>query len=298
MWVCLREATTARGRPGMRVAVLGTGTMGAGMARSLRRAGMDVAIWNRTRSRAEALRAEGITVAASVGDAVTSADVVITMVFDVDAVLEVAAELVGALGAEATWLQCSTVGPAGMARIVAAAGSAAIVDAPVLGTKEPAERGTLTVLVSGDSGRIDRVGAVLDAIGAKTVRAGERIGEASALKLAGNAWIATLTAATAQSLALAAALGVEGSLFLDAIRDTPTDSPYAQLKGPAMGAGDYSPSFAVDGLVKDLGLMLDAAESTGFTDVLLGDVRALYQRASAQGHGRDDIASIRTVFGP
>ena len=281
----------------MQVAVLGTGTMGSGMAESLRRAGMDVTVWNRTRAKAERLDGEGIAVAESIAAAVMSADVVITMVFDVDAVLELEPALVGSLGPDSLWLQCSTVGPSGMARIAAEAGSAALVDAPVLGTKQPAEQGTLTVVVSGDPAAIGRAGPVLDAIGNKTVVISDRIGDASALKLACNAWLATTTAGTAQSMALAAALGVEASLFLDAIRGTPTDSPYAQLKGVAMAEGAYPSSFAVDGLLKDLNLMLEAARPTPFANDLLTEVRDLYRQTSADGHGRDDIAAVRTVFG-
>src|SRR6478609_982461 len=103
----------------MRAAVLGTGIMGAAMARSLAREGHDVSVWNRTRSRADEVAGDRISVCGSVGEAVDGADVVITMVFDTDAVLGVTDELVGALGADAVWLQSSTVGPAGMARIAA-----------------------------------------------------------------------------------------------------------------------------------------------------------------------------------
>ncbi|MGH9076723.1 MAG: NAD(P)-dependent oxidoreductase [Acidimicrobiales bacterium] len=280
----------------MRTAVLGTGAMGSGMARSLRRRGMDVTVWNRTPARADPLAGEGITVAGSVAQAVAGAGAVVTMLFDATAVLDVAAQIRDGLEAGSVWLQCSTIGPAGMAEVVAATGSEGLVDAPVLGTKGPAESGTLTVLVSGDRVLVDRAGPVLDAVGTRTIHAGERIGEASALKLACNAWIATITAATGQSLALASGLGVDASLFLDAIRDTPADSPYAQVKGAAMARGDYTPSFGVDGLVKDIDLMVAAAAGTGCSTYLLEAVRALYARASEGGHGSDDIAAVRAAF--
>jgi len=281
----------------MEVAVLGTGAMGAGMARSLRRRGIDVKAWNRTKTKALPLEEDGVVVVDSVADAVASADAVITIVFDTQAVLDIVGELVGALGEDAVWLQCSTVGPQGIAEIAAAAGSVAMLDTPVAGTKEPAEQGTLTVLASGAPGLVDRVRPVLDAIGSKTIWAGDSIGAASALKLVVNAWVATITIATAQSLALASALGVDGSLFLDTIKDTASDSPYAHLKGALMSKGDFAPSFALDGLLKDIELMRAAVAGTDFSATLLDAIADTYRRVSQAGYGGDDIAAVRTAFG-
>src|SRR4051812_12341525 len=159
----------------MRVAVLGTGMMGAGMARSMGRAGLAVTAWNRTRARAMPLAEDGIEVADTVGDAVSGADAVVTMLFDTEAVLAVTPDIVGALGPNAVWLQSATVGLDGIARIAEKAGNQ-LVDAPVLGTREPAEQGRLVPLVSGDDRLIDRVRPVLDAIGTKTVVAGGGVG--------------------------------------------------------------------------------------------------------------------------
>ncbi len=281
----------------MRAAILGTGTMGLGMARSMRRAGLDVTAWNRTRERVEPLADDDVTLADSVTDAVRGADVVITMVFDVDAVLAVTDELTAALEPGAVWLQSATVGPDGIARIAAAVPEGVrLVDAPVLGTKQPAEQGKLVVLVSGPPDSIDAARAALDAIGTKTVVAGAEVGRASALKLACNAWIASLTAGAAQSLALARGLGVDPELFLRAIEGGPADSPYAQLKGAAMLQGDYAASFSVDGLRKDLGLIHDAAEKHGLPTALLDGERAVFDSAAEHGHGADDVAAAYTAF--
>lgn len=279
----------------MRVAVLGTGIMGSGMARSLRRAGHDVTVWNRTAERAAPLADDGATVATSVADAATGADVVVTMLFDADATVEVGREVVAHLGPNAVWLQCGTIGVDGAAR-VAQVGGDRVLDAPVLGTRKPAEDGALVVLLSGPRALRERVAPVLDAIGSRVVLAGDEVGPASALKLACNAWVALLTAGTAQSLALAGALGVDPALFLEAIEGGPVGTPYARVKGGAMLTQDWSPSFEVDGVVKDLGLMVDAACTTGFPTSLLEAVRGLFEGAAAHGHGSDDMAAVRTVF--
>ncbi|MGG5258232.1 NAD(P)-dependent oxidoreductase [Phycicoccus avicenniae] len=278
----------------VRVAVLGTGIMGAGMARSLRRAGHEVRAWNRTAERAEPLADDGVTVARSVAEAVDGAEVVVTMLFDTEATLAVGREVVAAAPG-ATWLQCGTVGVEGAAR-VAEVGGDRVLDAPVLGTRKPAEEGALVVLLSGPEALRQKVAPVLEAIGSRAVVAGDEVGAASALKLACNAWVALLTAGTAQSLALAQTLGVDPALFLEAIDGGPVFAPYAKVKGGAMLAGDWSTSFAVDGVVKDVGLMVEAAAAEGFPTGLLHAVHELFAEASGQGHGGDDMAAVRTVF--
>ena len=277
----------------MRVCVLGTGLMGAGMARSLRRAGLDVTVWNRTRAKAEPLAADGIEVADSIGTAVAGADAVITMLYDADAVLAVEDEVTTALSGQVVWLQSATVGVEGIRRIAEEAGSARLLDAPMLGTKQPAEEGKLVPIVSGEPALIEQVRPVLDAVGSKTVVAGEKIGDASALKLACNAWIFLITAATAQSLALARALGVDPEQFLAAIDGSASNSPYAQLKGKAMLAGEFAPSFELDGARKDLGLIAEAH----IDHALIDGLRSLFDTASEQGHGADDMAAVFTAFG-
>ena len=279
----------------MRVAVIGTGIMGAGMAGSLAREGHEVVVWNRTAERAEALAGDGITAVGSVAEAVSGSDAVVTVLFDTDAVLAVTEEVVGSLGPDAVWVQSSTVGVDGARRIAGAAGGQ-VLDAPVLGTKKPAQDGTLVVLASGPAGLLEKAQPVFDAIGSRTVVAGDVVGQASALKLVVNSWVALLTAGTAQSLAFAQSLGLDPSLFLEAITGAPTDSAYAHLKGAAMMSGDWTTSFAVDGVRKDVGLMVDAARADDFPTGLFEAVLATFDAAAEQGHGADDMAAVRTAF--
>lgn len=280
----------------MRLAILGTGTMGAGMARSAKREGLDVVVWNRTRARAEPLAADGVEVADTVTAAVTGADAVMTMLFDTDSVLAVTDELVGALAPDAVWLQAATVGPDGIGRIARAAGDVALLDAPVLGTKAPAEQGKLVPLVSGPAALIEKAGPVLDAIGTKTIVAGDTLGAGSALKLACNAWVLSITAAAAQSLALARAQDVDPQLVLDAIGGGAADSPYLQLKGGAVLDGDFTPSFELDGGRKDLALITEVAAATGVPTALLEALGGLFGRASELGAGDQDLAAVYRAF--
>lgn len=273
--------------------------MGAAMARSLAREGHEVAVWNRTPARAEEIAGDGVTAYGNVREAVTGADAVITALFDAESVLAVAADVVATLGEEAVWLQASTVGPDGMARIATASGSVGdrVLDAPVLGTRKPAEDGTLVVLLSGPAPARDRAGWALEAIGSRTQVVGDEVGAASALKIVCNSWVATMCAALGQATGLATALGLDPRLFLEAIGGGPVDTPYAHVKGTAMMAGTYTPTaFSVDGVVKDIGLMVTAAHETGFGDDLLRAVLGLYERAADAGHGHDDMAAVRTAY--
>jgi 3-hydroxyisobutyrate dehydrogenase len=282
----------------VRVTVLGTGAMGAGVAASLLRGGHDVTVWNRTRDRAEPLAEHGATVADDAAQAVQHAEVVLLTLFDTAAVVDVLEQAAGSAPDDAVWMQSSTVGVAGTETIVqlAAEQGITLVEAMMLGTKAPAEQGKLTMLVAGPDAPVEAIGPVLDAIGAKTVRAGDQVGQGTALKLAANAWIASITAATGQSLAIARALGLDPQLFLQAIEGSASDSAYAHTKGAAMIAGDFPAQFALDGLRKDIGLITDAARDADVTTTVLEALDRVYADASAAGHGSDDIAAVGTAF--
>ncbi|HEY2225572.1 NAD(P)-dependent oxidoreductase [Actinomycetospora sp.] len=276
------------------VAVLGTGIMGAGMARSLLREGLEVTVWNRSPEKAKPLGDDGARVAASAAEAVTGADVVVTMLFDIEPVLSVMADAVGSMRDGAVWMQASTVGVEGTRRVEAFAAEHGIdvLDAPVLGTKAPAENGKLVILASGPAALQERVQPALDAMSTRTQWVSGTLGDASKLKLAVNAWIGVMVNGTAQSVALARGLGLDAQQFLDAVSGQAVDSPYVQLKGKAMLEGDFTPSFELDGVVKDMNLIRDAMAEAG-TDTTLAD--AIADRlavASSAGHGEEDMSAV------
>ena len=181
----------------MRIAVLGTGVMGAGMVRSLRRAGLEVNAWNRTRDKADPLAGDGARVCGTASEAVADADVVVLMLFDTAAVLEVLAEALPAAEHGPVWVQASTIGLEGTAQAadLASRFGAPFVDAPVLGTRQPAEQGSLVFLAAGAEELRDRVAPAFEAMGSKTIWVSEEPGRGSALKLVCNAFVGTLTAA-------------------------------------------------------------------------------------------------------
>ncbi|WP_016698121.1 NAD(P)-dependent oxidoreductase [Actinoalloteichus spitiensis] len=279
------------------VAVLGIGTMGLPMARNLLSHGLGVRAWNRTRARAKPLRAAGADILDTPAEAADGADVVLTMLANGDAVDAVVSGSGGVLAAPnrpSLWIQTSTVGVADERRLRAAADAAGLpyVDAPVLGTREPAEQGRLVVLASGSEETRVPAARVLDAIGSRTLWVGAA-GAGSRLKLVANAWVLTLTAGVGQSLALARHLGLDPALFLAAISGGAMDVPYAHTKGGAMLRSDYTPSFPLRLAAKDARLVLAASTGPGAPDPAL--VRAVLDqltRAEDLGFGTDDLAAV------
>jgi len=273
------------------VALLGTGTMGAGMARNIAGAGLPLRVWNRSQDKAQAL-GDVAQVAESVEEAVDGADVVLTMLYDADSVVATMEEAHGHLGPEAVWLQQSTIGVAGCEQTIELAEELGVtlVDAPVLGTKKPAEEGSLVVLASGPEEAREVVAPVLDAIGGRTMWVGAA-GAGSRLKLAANAWVATVLEGVAESLALTRDLGLDPALFLEAIAGGAMDAPYVQLKGKRMLAGEFPPAFKLAGALKDVELILAAADDAGTDLGLMPAIRDHFARAVEAGHGDLDMSA-------
>jgi 3-hydroxyisobutyrate dehydrogenase len=273
------------------VAVLGTGAMGAPMARRILGAGHAVRAWNRTRERAEPLAADGAVVAGSPAQAADGADVLVTMLTDGPAVESAVAE--GVLRPALTWLQTSTVGVRWTETLAARANEAGVhyLDAPVVGTVAPAEQGRLVVLAAGDDEAAERGAPVLEAIGRTTIRLGA-VGDATRLKLVLNGALLAYLAGLGEAIALAEAFGLGRDRLLDAIEGGPIGTPYATLKGPMMVERSYEPSFALDLALKDLRLELEAAREEGVELRVAEVVAAELERASELGYGEADMAAV------
>jgi 3-hydroxyisobutyrate dehydrogenase len=284
------------------VAILGTGTMGLGMARSALRAGLEVRAWNRTLERAEPLAADGATVAPTPAEAASGADLVVTMLSDADAVLDVMERDDGGLAGardDALWVQTSTIGLDGTERCIELAErrGVALVDAPVLGTKQPAEEGKLVVLASGPEEARERCEPFFDAIGQRTLWLGPA-GAGTRLKLVVNTWIVTLVEGLAETMALADALGMPKERFLEAIEGGPLDLPYAQLKGRMMIERSFEPSFSLRLAAKDARLVAEAAERCGVELPLPKLVAERMARGVEAGHGDEDLAATYLTSAP
>jgi 3-hydroxyisobutyrate dehydrogenase len=278
------------------VAFLGAGgTMGRGMIANL--AGdFEIRAWNRTAEKIAGLGDEGkVAVCATAREAAEGADVVLTMLSDGAAVLATMEGEDGALaGAQpgSIWLQASTIGIEASERCaeLAASHDLVFVDAPVLGTKKPAEEGALVILASGPQEARERLDPLFEAIGKRTLWCGEA-GAGSRLKVAVNSWIVSVVEGTAEMIALAEAVGIDPRLTLEAIEDGPLDLPYLRLKAKAMLERDFTPSFRLALAAKDAGLALAAAEKDGVDLPMLAAIRKRMDEA-AREHGDEDLAAV------
>ena len=277
------------------VAFLGTGIMGSGMARNAAKAGLDVVAWNRTREHAEPLAAAGVRVCDTAAEAVKEADVVVTMFSAgpaVEAVMLGDGGAVSAMNTDAIWMQTSTVGVDETTRFAAVAKEAkiAFVDAPVLGTRQPAESGELVVVAAGDAATLDRCEPIFNAIGKRTIRFAAA-GEATKLKLVVNHSVIGQVGLLAETVALARGLGVDPAAFFDAVAGGPAESPVLKGKGRLMLGGDFEPaSFPLALAHKDVTLML--AGVGGLDLPVTRAVEAIYAKAEAAGAGEADMAAV------
>jgi 3-hydroxyisobutyrate dehydrogenase len=293
----MTTSTDRTGRP--TVALLGTGTMGAGMARNIAAAGLPLRVWNRTTERARPLADVGAQVCESAADAVRDVDVVVTVLWDAASVEQVLREVGDGLRPGTVLAQLSTVGVDGAARLDDVARELELrhVDAPVLGTKQPAEQGALVVLASGAEAQDVRslVTPVFDAIGSRTVWLGAA-GQGSRLKLAANAFVISLVAGIAQSVALTRELGLDPALFLEAVGGGAMDAPYVQLKGKTMIGRDFTSAFGLDGALKDAELIAAASRDAGLDTTLIDALRQAQRRLVEDGHGDEDLSAIYRLY--
>jgi 3-hydroxyisobutyrate dehydrogenase len=277
----------------MTMAVLGTGIMGAAMARNWLQAGETVRVWNRTRAKAEPLAKAGAQVADDPAAAVDGADVIVTMLYDADAVTRTIEEAGDRLRPGALWLQMSTVGVEGAQRLadLAAANRLTYVDAPVVGTKEPAEQGKLTVLASGPDEVRDNVERLLRPVAAKALWLGPA-GTGSRMKLVANTWVLAATEGVANAIALADALGLDGNDFLTVIDGGPLDLKYAHVKGALMMRREFPPSFPVSGALKDANLILAAGGSAGVDLAAVEAARRHLAEVAEHSHRDEDMSAM------
>jgi 3-hydroxyisobutyrate dehydrogenase len=275
------------------IAVLGAGgTMGLPMATNLAKAGFKIRAWNRTREHAEPLTDDGAEVFDSPAEAAGGADAILTMLADGDAVIASITEAVsGGAGAGTIWLQMSTIGERATERCVELAREHDLrfVDAPVLGTKAPAEQGKLLVMASGPEELKDQLQPVFDALGQRTMWVGEA-GNGTRLKLATNSWLLAVVEGAAETLALAEGLGLDPQLVLEAVKGGPLDMPYLQMKGKAMINRDFEPSFKLVLATKDATLVEEAAERHRLDLPLLRTIKERFEQGAAE-HGDEDLSA-------
>ncbi|HYV46765.1 MAG TPA: NAD(P)-dependent oxidoreductase [Myxococcaceae bacterium] len=283
-----------------RVGFVGLGIMGSRMAKNLAKKGFEVLAWNRTRGRAEALAADGVKPVSAPREVAAGTDAFCTCVADPAALREVVHGqdgLFAAARAGQLFIDFSTVSPELTRELEGACAAKGIdfVEAPVTGSKNGAEKGTLLLMVGAKPAAFERAQPVFAAVGEKAILCGE-VGTGSQVKLAGNALIAMMLQGLCEGMLLAKKAGTDPRKVLEVVQASGFRSPYFDFKGGAVLRRDFETHFSIDLMFKDLMLFLDSAAKHRVPTPAVAAVKEAYQLARAAGKGEQDITAVITAL--
>jgi 3-hydroxyisobutyrate dehydrogenase-like beta-hydroxyacid dehydrogenase len=280
-----------------RVGFLGMGTMGAPMAKNLKKKGFEVVVWNRTPSRGAALEAVGVTVATTPQALTEQVDVICTCVSDAAALESVASACLEKARAGQLFIDFSTVSVELAKSLDArfAAKGVAFADAPVTGSRGGAEKGTLVIMTGCTPETLERAMPVFLGVGEKVIHCGG-VGTGTQVKLAGNALIAAMLQSFSEGLLLTKKAGIDPRKLIEVVQASGFRSPYFDFKGKAMLERDFTPHFTIDLMHKDLSLFLDNAASHRVPTPTAASLRETYNVARASGLGGEDIAAVIKAY--
>jgi 3-hydroxyisobutyrate dehydrogenase len=278
------------------VALLGLGTMGGGMAASLLKAGFPLAVYNRSRAKAEPFAAQGARIAETPADAARGASIVISMLADDDASREVWLGPTGALEAAepgAILIECSTITPAWIAELANAANSRSLnlLDAPVTGSRAQSAAGELTFLVGGKAAALERAKPVLESMSKEIVHLGP-VGSGATFKLVNNFLCGVQLASLAEAVAWLERSGLDRDKSLDLLKRGAPGSPLLANLSARMTARDYTVNFYLRLMEKDLAYAGTAAATNGIDLTTAANAKKLFQQAIAQGFGDSDMSAV------
>lgn len=285
----------------MKVGFVGLGIMGSAMATNLVKAGFEVTVWNRTPSKCEPLATSGARIAPSPRETAEVSDIIIAMMATPDAVQSVRDGndgIVAGLQPGKGYVDMSTIDvetSLESARLARGRG-ALFLEAPVAGSRKPAEDGLLTIMAAGDRALYDRALPALERMGKKILFLGE-VGNGARMKLANNLVMGGMMAAFAEGMALASANGLDLAQLLDVLDSGALSNPMFRLKGAVVAENDRFPAaFPLKHMQKDLRLALRLAEQVDLPLFSTATVNELFKEALSRGLGDSDFAAVSHVI--
>lgn len=278
------------------VGFIGLGTMGAPMAWNIHKAGYELTVFNRSKDKTEPFSKQNITVRESPREIAEQSDIIITMVTDDDALIDVMLGYQGVLSGlkeNAVVINMSTVSRSATQEIADAVKleDGQFIEAPVSGTKKPAEDGTLTVLAGGDASLIDELEPLFKTMGNNIIHCGE-IGQGTDMKLTINLLLGGMMQVFSETLVFGKKLGLDVHKILKNIKSGPLSSPLFNIKGQLILKNNFEKNFPVDLLLKDLNLVLDAAQKNDVYLPVISATREAVNGSKALGHGDEDMAAV------
>ncbi|AIC30912.1 3-hydroxyisobutyrate dehydrogenase protein (plasmid) [Rhizobium etli bv. mimosae str. IE4771] len=283
------------------VAVIGLGSMGLGMARSMKRAGLDVVGYDISSAAVDRLIAEGGRGAATPADAANGAEIVVSVVVNgaqTETVLFGPQGVAATMKPGAVFISSATMDPAvarDLARRTEARGLLYL-DAPISGGAAKAALGELTIMASGSSRAFDTARPALDAMAGKVYELGDAAGTGAAFKMINQLLAGVHIAAACEAISFAAKQGLELDKVYEVITASAGNSWMFENRIPHVLAGDYTPLSSIEIFVKDLGIVQDMARSERYPAPLAAAALQMYLAAAGAGMGRDDDSSLARLY--
>lgn len=280
----------------MKIGFIGLGIMGSRMAANLQKQGHDLVVYNRTADKAQALADDGATVADSPAGVARQVELLFTMLGDPEAVREMASGPHGFLDKlpeNALWVDCSTVNPSFSRQMAekARARQVRFVDAPVAGTRGPAEEGQLLFLAGGEKSDVDQCRPYFDVMGRSALHVGDA-GSGSAMKMVANLLLAHAMAAFSEALVFGQAMGLSRQMLLDSLLNSAVVAPFVAGKREKIESGDYEADFPLQWMHKDVHLATITAYEEEVPMPIGNSVKELYALAKRQGLGEEDFSAV------
>ncbi len=276
-----------------KIGFIGLGIMGSRMAFNLQKAGYELIIYNRTRSKASELLENGAVWSNTIAEVAKQSDIIITMVSTPEVIRELHYELITNLREGSLWINSSTVNPSFSVEIANKASQHGIcyLDAPVAGTKGPAAAGELLFLIGGNDKDISNAQPLLDIMGKKSLYLGE-VGKGSAMKMLINQLLGAQMIAFAEALAMGQAMGLKKPTLFDVLTATPVVAPVMAAVRSKLEHRDYETNFPLKWIHKDLHLSSISAYENGISTPNLNTVKETYAKAKQTGLGDMDFTAV------
>ncbi len=278
------------------IGFIGMGIMGSRMASNLQKAGYDLIVHNRTKAKAQDLLDKGAVWASSPAETADKADIVFTMLANPDAVeASVFGDngLLDGLSENSLWVDCSTVNPSYSKKLAKAAAEKGVrfLDAPVAGSKLPAEKGELVFLVGGEEEDLEEVRPMLEVMG-KSVQYQGPHGSGISMKMLINLTLGQAMAAFSEAVTLGKAMGLDETKVVETLLNGATAAPFLQGKKDKILNDDYSAEFPLEHMQKDLHLVAQSAYENGVSLPVANMTKELYGLAKQNGKGELDFSAV------
>jgi glyoxylate/succinic semialdehyde reductase len=281
----------------MKIGFIGLGIMGSRMAANLQKKGHALVVYNRSTAKTEPLIAQGALRAQTPADLAGQVKIVITMLSKPDAVAETALldknGFLGRLAPQSLWIDCSTVNPSfsKLMAMEAKQRKVRFIDAPVAGSKGPAEQGQLLFFVGGEKADVEEARPLLEAMGKAVFHMGGH-GMGTSMKMVNNIILAQAMVAFSEAITLGESLGISKDQLFTTLLSSPVVAPFLAFKRSIIEAGKFDPEFPLQWMHKDLQLAAETAYETGVPLPLANATKELYALAVKNGLGELDFSAI------